>query len=518
MSRRLDALMAVTLFAASVGYLASLPYNLGFADESYFLYEAKRIREGEMLYRDVFQYVTPIAPYLMAALYWLFGATMTTARVSTAVLHGVTVVLLYASARTLGVAIPLAAIAALAHVAIAQPAWPFASWHWFSTCVTAVILLVLVRGRWASSRRGTLALGAWCGVLIGIQQQRGVIPTTGVGLIVVLSAVVNGWTGGTRAMSEVIRRTAVFAAGVVLIVVPLLLAFVVGAGAEPVYHALVRFPMENYRDSFQTTWGSISPLSRVYALDTFPRTLRLLPLALLLPLLRGFVDVFRRRNGDEVRRRMTLILFAAACSGSIWYYPDFIHIAFIAGPLFVCAAWSVQWLLDAVPLPSAAHAIAWIIGFVAAGIFAQHLGTLSRTKWARYPYALETAFGRVDFASPWEPFLVDAVRTRLAQSTSKELFCYPALASPYLTTGAKNPTPFQHFHAPVFPPQDTARVIAALEQRRVPYVLASPFGMGKDDPIARLVERDYTIVNIPGLFDMSPSPAFWLFQRKPDHD
>jgi len=56
-----DAALALLIFAAAWAYLASLPRYLGGADESYFLYEAKRIRDGEVMYRDFFQFTTPLA-------------------------------------------------------------------------------------------------------------------------------------------------------------------------------------------------------------------------------------------------------------------------------------------------------------------------------------------------------------------------------------------------------------------------------------------------------------------------
>ena len=65
-----DAVLALLLFLAMVAYLSDLPRTLGRADESHFLYEAKRIRDGEVMYRDFFQFVTPGAPYVMALLFW----------------------------------------------------------------------------------------------------------------------------------------------------------------------------------------------------------------------------------------------------------------------------------------------------------------------------------------------------------------------------------------------------------------------------------------------------------------
>src|SRR5262245_16493208 len=99
---RADIALAALILLAIVAYLAYLPRTLGRADESHFLSEAKRIRDGEVMYRDFFQFVTPGASYAMAFLFWAFGTSIDTARIATAVLHGLIGVIIYATCRTLG--------------------------------------------------------------------------------------------------------------------------------------------------------------------------------------------------------------------------------------------------------------------------------------------------------------------------------------------------------------------------------------------------------------------------------
>ena len=82
------AVLPLLIFAGTVAYLVAMPRTLGWSDEAYFLYEAKRIAEGEVMYRDIFQFVTPGASYIMALLYLVFGTTITTAHVAKAVVHG----------------------------------------------------------------------------------------------------------------------------------------------------------------------------------------------------------------------------------------------------------------------------------------------------------------------------------------------------------------------------------------------------------------------------------------------
>src|SRR5690606_6778565 len=98
-----DLVWPLLLFGGALGYLLSLPPNLGAADESVYLYQARRVLEGAVPYRDVFDLTTPGWLYVMAALFGVFGVSIETARGAAAVLHGGTMVMLYATCRALGV-------------------------------------------------------------------------------------------------------------------------------------------------------------------------------------------------------------------------------------------------------------------------------------------------------------------------------------------------------------------------------------------------------------------------------
>jgi len=126
-ARHADALLVVLLIAGTTVYLSGLPHNLGASDEGAYLYESKMLLEGRVLYRDVFEIVAPGFYYLTAALFWLFGSTMTTARTATAVLHGLIVAGIYGTCRVVGVRRTVAAPFALVYPASIQPAWPYAS-------------------------------------------------------------------------------------------------------------------------------------------------------------------------------------------------------------------------------------------------------------------------------------------------------------------------------------------------------------------------------------------------------
>ena len=508
-----DVALALLLFAAVALYLASLPLRLGLADEAYFLYEAKRLRDGEVMYRDVFQYVTPLSSYAMAALFWAFGTTMTTARLAMAAVHATTGVLLFAIARRLGVRREIAALGPLVHLAICQPAWPYASWHWFSTLFTVLLTLTLVATPWATRPRWALLPGAVAGLLIGTQQQRGVV--VGAGVVVLLLA--DHLAGRSYAEQERVRPLAMrmtwFIAGVLAVLGPLFTILIVSAGAPALYDAMVRFPLESYRPRNRTTWGAVGILGQGYARYTMPAVLRAAPYALILPVAAALADGIRRTRRARVRELMTLVALAASSLLSIWYYPDLIHLAFVAPLLWLCAAVGLEWLLSALPRPRLVRlGGAAASAAVAAGLM-WHLVAYARFVHGQFPFREQTAFGPVDFAYAWEANLVGALRELLPKTASGEMFCYPNLSAPYLTTGGRNPTPYQHFDATVFPRERVEEVVATLRRRRVPYVLLVPLFHRPDDPIVRLLAEEYEMVTTPPLFDAGV-PGIWLYRRK----
>jgi len=134
---RADVALSVILFAGTCTYLGVFwPHALYGLDEGMFLYESKRIVDGQVMYRDFFELWGPMGNYALALMYALFGVSMETARGSMAVVHAVIVVLVYAIMRRLGVRPMLAAVLSLTHIALFFPALAFASPHWLSTALT----------------------------------------------------------------------------------------------------------------------------------------------------------------------------------------------------------------------------------------------------------------------------------------------------------------------------------------------------------------------------------------------
>src|SRR5262249_51248720 len=133
-------------------------------------------------------------------------------------------------------------------------------------------------------------------------------------------------------------RLAWLVAGAALILVPLGVVLIPTAGFAPVWQALVIHPLYNYRGTMRSPWGAVSALTAPQGSYTFPRLLAALPIIVAVDLIRLAVLTARGRAADEARRLLLLILFCLGSMLSIAYYPDFIHIAFIAPVFFVAIA------------------------------------------------------------------------------------------------------------------------------------------------------------------------------------
>ena len=486
-----DAAIAGLIFAVVAGYLTLLPRNLSGADESVYLYEAKRVLEGEVPYRDVFEITTPGWLYLMAALFRLFGVTLATARFAMAVLHGLSAAALYATCRRLGVRWSFAWLAPLAYLLVCQPAWPIASQHWLGTFLTIGLLLSCAA---LPGRRASWALlpGIVVGLLIAVLQQRGVFVGSGVAVWLVADRLLLRRYADDADAPALGAQLALLAVGAALVVVPMAAGLIASAGFAPVWQALVIHPLFNYRRFTQATWGQQGALLSAQAAYTFPRLLKYLPLIVAFDLLRLAILLVRRRQCGEARRLMLLVVFCVTSTLSILYFPDYIHIAFIAPPFFVAGAESVErgaraWLADSRAWRVAAPLLAAAV-LALAGVRLQQNLVRSR---AAFPVSRETAFGHVDWATPFEAHLHDTVRGLMETVPSRELFCYPILSSLYLTVGAHNPTRFQFLLPAYSGPAQMEEVIGVLERRKLPYIVALTGFVAADDPVVAYLRRDY---------------------------
>src|SRR5262249_18813957 len=157
-----------------------------------------------------------------------------TARAAAAVIHGLVAVLIVLACRQLGVRRSLSWPPALAYVVICVPAWPIASQHRLTTPL--LLLLLPVSGPRGRPPRSVVA-GLLLGLLIAIHQQRGVIIALGTATWLVVDRLLAD--DGSGARDSLGGELVGLGTGVVVVVVPMLVALAAGAGFSNVWRALV---------------------------------------------------------------------------------------------------------------------------------------------------------------------------------------------------------------------------------------------------------------------------------------
>jgi hypothetical protein len=487
---RRDLVLAAASFAAAVMYLSVCPPILMTGDEANYLHEAKRLAQGEVLYRDIFELTTPAWMLLVAGLFRLFGTDIATAKAAMWIMNGLTAGLLFLSCRALGVRRLLSWIIGLVPLALSFPAWPFASQHWLATMLTVLLLLVsLVTGE--RPARWRLLPGIVLGLLIATHQ-RGAVIGAGVGAWMVVDRLLLARDG------SLLVSLAWFATGALLVLVPLTVYLVANGGVGPVWQALVVHPLLHYRAGVLCPWGCTGAIAGLFS---FPTVLRYSPLVLAVPILRLAgrpKRVFRTMApaGDPTDSRSALLLcllMSAAAVLSIQYYPDTAHIGFIAPLLLVVAAETLEWALRR-------RGLLPVIGYAAIAVLA--VGTVTHLyrnvqAWRRM-FALreDTAFGRIAVSSQQIVEQDAYVRMLLRDAPERSLFGYPASASRLcLIADARNPTRFEHFAVGYNTPDQVEEVKAVLAKRPPAYVVVNGT-LGRWDPIRPVLDRNYTA--LPG--------------------
>ncbi|HVN83400.1 MAG TPA: hypothetical protein VMW17_01005 [Candidatus Binatia bacterium] len=495
--RRSEFWLVGLLFTGAFVYVASFPPNLSASDEGLYLYEAKRIVEGQALYRDIFELVTPAAWYLMAGCFWLFGVSMATARLVTAVIHASITVVTYATCRVVAVRPMLSLAAACSFLALCQPVWPYASPHWLSTLITQGLLLALLRRQSFHGPRAPVLVGVLAGILICVQQQKGVVIGAGVAIVLVVDALLDGVTAARPLMRTILT----YALGIVVAVVPILSSSIANAGLQPVVRALVVHPLFNYQRSFHSDWGEVGWGTGDLALYTFPLALKYSPALLPLAVVWAIVS-WRRQRWRELRMLMTIGGFAVFSTLSIAYYPDFIHIAFIAPVFLTLLAWLLERPIERIKKSTAPVVIMGCIHGAILVVLALQL----RHNWLRsqeqYRLSYMTAFGRVNFERQSDIQMIERVNQLLADVPSRELFIYQGYPSLYLTTASINPTPFQLLIPGYNAPDQFREVQSVLDARRVRYVLVVGLFIRPSDPFIPYLNQHYRQIDsrIPGIF------------------
>lgn len=506
-TRALDAL-GWLLGTAVFAYLLAFPRVLGRADESIILDGARRVLQGQVLYKDFFEFITPGSFYLFAALFAATGPSLLAARVAMAAANSVSCVALYQLARR-GAAAPEACVAVVLFATTCLPIWPYASPHWLSTTLCLATAAVLLSERWEKATWVRPAVvGALAGLTFCMQQHRGVF--LGLWVASVIVAVVYLAPAGDR-WRRCRRQLAWVAAGWFAVTVTVLSYSAWRASIGQVMYATFTFVFDNYYRTVhgtqiagRTTWAGVCLLCGGFLPYAWWQMLRSFPAVLLVEALTLAWAVWRHGGRSEVIRGCMLLL-AVLMSLSILYYPDFIHVAFIAPFALIVAArlahaarsmlfWQRWRLLQVVP------GLALAAGVLAG---ARKGWTNLDYAWVQAPERFESAVGTLHGTAA-DRQLLEGVRQVLSQDPSdhKTLFSYPADAWLYLAAPADNPTPFALMYPGFNSPEQFQEAIDALQKRPADCLVVNVGLVHESDPVVQFQVGRYQRRATVGVYEI----------------
>jgi hypothetical protein len=493
---RIRSLTPLLVAGLALAYLLAYPLAIGKADESHLLYAAKRVLQGEVLYRDVFETITPLSFYLFAAVYRIAGTTLLAARVTMAVIEAVGCALLFHLVRRVA-GVPEAVLVALLFVSVCIPAWQYASPHWISTVLGLLLATVtLSHASVASSRVRSMVAGMLAGVAVCVQQQRGVFLAAWLPLAFAVLA--RSAARGER-WRAFVSQTAWGAAGGAVVVLAVIGHAAWMSSPAAVIDALYRFAAKYYPADFrQIPWATALPLTQPWSATTWITLLRVSPLFLV-----GEGLLLARARATPDRRdleRACLWLLAALMALSIWYLPDFIHVSFVLPFLMIPGA-SVLHALRSAALwerfPLGRRIVTAGTWLCAVGVLGQGIANVAYAR-AIAPVRLETAFGpiRADAAMAR---LLGAVQAHVVREPDGRslLYSYPDDAWLYLTVPADDATPYSIMLAS-FPPERVREVADRLRARGAGTVVV--FVPLAADSIPQVVPEGYDLVEEVGQY------------------
>jgi hypothetical protein len=490
---RTSRLLPLVVAGLSFAYLLTYPVAIGGADESQILYGAKRILQGQAIYKDFFEVLTPLSYYLFAGVFRIAGTTLLAARLVMALIEAAGCAALFQLVRRTS-SIVEAILATLIFVGICIPTWPYVSPHWISTVLSLLVATATLADRWQQSARlrpliaGMLAGGAIC-----VQQQRGVFVALWLPLaLCVLGRAYPRATRWRRLGSEL----AWAASGGAMVVLAVLGAAAWASSVSTVVDAIFASVLKHYG----TTYSGREPWAAVLILTAFllaPTWLWLLRIAPLFVVVEGvFLLRDLRQSGERPElERACLLLLAVLMGLSIWYLHDFIHVSFVL-PFFLIPGATLLYRFRSASLwahvPAGRRAVTvgvWLVVLAVAGQCAVNVAHA----YTMVPMRIETAFGVLRLNQRMAS-LFEALHGHLVREPdgTSRLYSYPDDAWLYLALPADNATRFSNLF-PSFPADSIQETLDALRARRAGTVVLAtgPFSF---KPITKAVEEGYDAV------------------------
>ena len=432
--------------------LRGAPFLLG-GDEQVFWMNALRMLQGELIYRDFFEFTPPGTDLVYLGAFALLGPRIWVPNVVQLVLGVSLACLCFHLARSI-MKTAEAAVAAALFLVLLFGKWLDATHHWFSLLAVMAAVAVMMRG---SSAPRVLV----CGVLLGLASF--FTQTRGIGAAVGFAAFLT-WDGNHRRVNWRSQFGQLLQLSTAMILTWLVLStyFIYELGISKLFYFQVMYVLEHVSRSAQRLLypGEQEPLAWPfhYQLIFFAQ-----PLIYAISLWRCRRAAVRGFAFDA--RVALLALVGAGMFLEVAQSPNWLRVDCIAMPAVILLVWLVSGAAEG--LPAYARLRTYAIALTAIGL----IGVSAHQVWARNiarPLVLDLPAGRSAVTA-----LAGEKLTWLARRTTPgELFFQARYQSLYLPLQLRDPA--FDFLDRYTSPEFVALDLRQLAARRARYILWSP--------------------------------------------
>ncbi len=423
-----------------------------------FLLEAARMFEGQVIYRDFFEFTLPGTQLFYLLVFKLFGMR--------AWIPNATLVGLGGGLALIGVLISkrlmsgkLVILPSLIFVSWIFASEPDATHHWFSALaiMAALAVLIEIRSLWRVA-----AAGAFCGLATVFTQSRGIMAVLGVCVFLLWE-----WRIRKQAWSRFLKTQICLFAAFLATTLPVITYLICKVGLERFSYCVITFPLKWYSkwywngpQAYMTQVPNFSGWLELPALSIWISVHVLLPLTYLL-LLARYVRESRARPQEPWDRLMLLSIVGLFLFFGIAYSPSWLRLCSVSFPAVIVCVWLIR---GSGRLSDAITKLLWGAGvavFVANPVIVQ-------ASWHGY---LDSAVGRVVVldADRYDKFRWLSDRTRAG-----EFLFQAGDAELYYLLGLRDPAQEPFVTASAYTrPEQVQGIVEALERHRVRFVLWS---------------------------------------------
>ncbi len=446
-------------------FLFDLPATpfFGDADQSIFLYEAERMYNGDVMYRDFFQFTLPGTQAFYTLMFAIFGIKFWIVGATTLIIGVVTTLLMLTISKRI-LPSPLFFLPAAIYIFFGFRWAGFDGSHrMFSPVFILIAIWLVMNGR---GMRNLVLAGCSLAVASFFTQQRGFVVLASILCFLLIEKFFY------REMWPVfIKSASAVALSFVICLSGLCIYFVVAAGAENFFYATVTYPLKYYSSGHPNHFGvyfaelqqafTISKASDILALAPVILYCLMLPLTILSMLL---IFVMKRKTVDwDVWRGPVLIALTGFFLTFSITAPNMIRLFQISGPTLIVLVWLFHRFGPAFVIKRRLAYTA-VAGLMMLG-----------------------AFQAIRAQINWEVVYLNSPVGRLALVASKQAERYIWLSKNttpgeyffevyepfvYFPLGLKNPTRFgQIWPSEYTRPEQVAEAVLDLDEKRPRYIL-----------------------------------------------